>query len=95
MVATLEINALFKGGTKQLKKGQQKAGSQAKKLGSQAKKATPKGFPVAPGGSTRRGPGGRYQNGEILHHQLHNNRATHVCASCTIMFCASAGWVTV
>ena len=71
MVATLEINALFKGGTKQLKKGSQKtgsqaskAGSQAKKLGSQAKKSTPKNFPIGPAGGAKRGPGGRYQNGE-------------------------------
>lgn len=65
MVATLEINALFKGGTKQLKKGSQKTGSQAKKAGSQLKKNTPKNFPVGPAGGTKRGPGGRYQNDEL------------------------------
>ena len=67
MTSTFQINALFgNSGTKQLKKGQQKAGSQAKKVGSQVKKAAsgPKKFPVAPGGGKRSGPGGRYQNGE-------------------------------
>lgn len=65
---TFQVNALFGGGTKQLKKGQKAAGSQAKKVGSQAKKlgSGPRKFPVGPGGGSRGGPGGRYQNGERL-----------------------------